>query len=50
VFAGALRSVFISGEVAYTQTSSGIVYDSDPDKEYDEIKNKLAATREVLIS
>jgi anthranilate synthase component I len=48
VFAGALRSVFISGESAFTQTSSGIVFDSDPEKEYEEIQNKLAATRRVL--
>lgn len=47
-FALALRSLFISGDYAYTQTSSGIVYDSIPENEYFEIQNKLASMREVL--
>lgn len=47
-FALALRSVFITGEDAYTQTSGGIVYDSVPRKEYAEIQNKSAAMRRVL--
>lgn len=47
-FALALRSLFISDEYAYTQTSGGIVYDSVPEKEYDEIQRKLAAMRKVL--
>lgn len=47
-FALALRSLFISGDYAYTQTCSGIVYDSRPDQEYDEVQRKLAAIREVL--
>ena len=47
-FALALRSVFISDNDAYTQTSGGIVYDSVPKKEYEEIKNKSAAMKEVL--
>ncbi len=47
-FALALRSVFISGKEAYAQTSGGIVYDSDPEKEYQEIQNKLAAMKKVL--
>ena len=33
-FALALRSVFVSGRDAYAQTSGGIVYDSEPKKEY----------------
>lgn len=48
-FALALRSLFISDEYAFAQTSGGIVYDSKPDKEYDEIQRKLAAMKEVLI-
>ena len=48
-FALTLRSLFISGESAFTQTSGGIVYDSKPDKEYDEIQRKLAAMKEVVI-
>ncbi|MDO8481484.1 MAG: anthranilate synthase component I family protein [bacterium] len=47
-FALALRSVFISGKSAYTQTSGGIVYDSVPAKEYDEIKRKSAAMKAAL--
>jgi anthranilate synthase component I len=47
-FALTLRSVFISGEDAYTQTSGGIVYDSVPKKEFDEIRRKSAAMKEVL--
>jgi anthranilate synthase component 1 len=47
-FALTLRSLFISGTEAYAQTSGGIVADSIPEKEYEEIQNKLAAMRKVL--
>lgn len=47
-FALALRSIFIAGTEAYAQTSGGIVYDSESKKEYQEIKNKLAAMKKVL--
>ncbi|MBU0999798.1 anthranilate synthase component I family protein [Patescibacteria group bacterium] len=47
-FALALRSLFISDKYAYSQTSGGIVYDSVPEKEYDEIQRKSAAMKEVL--
>lgn len=47
-FAIPIRSLFIKGDYGYTQTSSGIVYDSLPEKEYAEVKNKLAAMRQVL--
>lgn len=47
-FAIAIRSLFISGSDAYAQTSGGIVADSDPEKEYEEIQNKLAAMKKVL--
>lgn len=47
-FALALRSLFISGKYAYTQTSGGIVSDSIPEKEYDEIQRKATAMRKVL--
>jgi anthranilate/para-aminobenzoate synthase component I len=40
--------LFVSDNYGYVQTSGGIVADSDPDKEYEEIQNKLAAMREVL--
>ncbi|MEK7065100.1 MAG: anthranilate synthase component I family protein [Patescibacteria group bacterium] len=43
-----IRSLFIKGDYGFTQTSSGIVYDSAPEKEYAEVKNKLAAMRQVL--
>ena len=42
-FAIPIRTLFVSGEYAYTQTSGGIVYDSLPANEYQEIKNKLGA-------
>lgn len=48
-FALALRSLFISGDYGYVQTSGGIVYDSDPEKEYEEIQRKLAAMKEALL-
>jgi anthranilate synthase component 1 len=47
-FSLTLRSLFISGEYAYAQTSGGIVYDSNPEKEYLEIQRKLAAMKKVL--
>ena len=47
-FALTLRSIFIVDDYAYTQTSGGIVYDSMPEKEYDEIQRKLAAMKKAL--
>ncbi len=47
-FAIAIRSLFVSGKNAYAQTSGGIVFDSDPEKEYTEVERKLAAMRKVL--
>lgn len=47
-FALTLRSLFVSGERAYAQTCGGIVYDSEPEKEYEEITNKLAAMKKTL--
>ena len=47
-FALTLRSIFISGTDAYTQTCGGIVYDSEPEKEYEEIRNKAAAMKKAL--
>ncbi len=49
-FAIAIRSLFISGEVAYIQTSGGNVYDSNAKDEYLEIKRKLSAMHSVLES
>lgn len=47
-FALPLRSLYVAGEYAYTQTCSGIVYDSLAEKEYEEVLRKLAAMKEVL--
>jgi anthranilate synthase component 1 len=47
-FALTLRSLFISDSYAYTQTCGGIVYDSEPEKEWDEIQRKSAAMRKTL--
>lgn len=43
-----IRSIFINGNIAYTQTGSGIVADSKPHKEYQEIINKQKAMEEAL--
>jgi anthranilate synthase component 1 len=47
-FAIAIRSLFVSGENAYTQTCGGIVSDSKPENEYQEIQNKKEGMRNVL--
>lgn len=47
-FAIAIRSLFLADTYGYTQTSGGIVADSDTDLEYQEILNKLAAMKKVL--
>ncbi len=43
-----IRSLFTNNEFAYIQTSSGIVFDSKPKKEYQEIIHKLSAMKKVL--
>lgn len=48
IFALSLRSLFISGDYAYAQTCSGIVFDSEAEKEFDEVERKLQAMKEVL--
>jgi anthranilate synthase component 1 len=47
-FALAIRTLFVSGSRAFTQTSAGIVADSQPEKEYDEILGKLAGMQKAL--
>ncbi|HVZ58372.1 MAG TPA: anthranilate synthase component I family protein [Patescibacteria group bacterium] len=47
-FAIAIRTLFLAGESAFTQTSGGIVLDSTPEGEYQEIQRKLAAMKKVL--
>lgn len=44
-----IRSIFIKGDNAYTQTGSGIVADSKPEKEYQEILNKQKAMEMALL-
>ncbi len=48
VFCLAIRSLFCVGDDCFAQTSAGIVYDSDPEKEFTEVCNKLAAMKQVL--
>lgn len=47
-FAIPIRTLFVDGGYAYTQTCSGIVYDSQPEKEYHEIQKKLEGMRKTL--
>ena len=49
-FAIPIRTLFVSGEYAYTQTCSGIVHDSNPRKEYEEIERKLMGMKNTLAS
>ena len=48
MFAILIRSLFVKGESAYTQTGSGIVMDSIPEKEYEEVLNKQKAMEKAL--
>lgn len=43
-----IRSIFCDGDVCFSQTSAGIVYDSNAEKEYNEVKSKLAALIQTL--
>lgn len=43
-----IRSIFCKGDYCFAQTSAGVVYDSDPEKEYKEVRCKLAAMEQVL--
>ena len=47
-FAIPIRSLFASGEKAYAQACGGVVYDSTPKKEYEEVMLKLKALDIVL--
>jgi anthranilate synthase component 1 len=44
----ALRTLVLKGGVAYAQAGGGVVYDSDPGREYDETQNKLQAVLQAL--
>jgi anthranilate synthase component 1 len=48
IFAIPIRTLFIDGDNAYTQASGGIVYDSTPQNEYDEVQRKMGAITQVL--
>ncbi len=43
-----IRSLFVKGKKSYIQACSGIVIDSDPVAEYEEVQKKLASLRDVL--
>ena len=43
-----LRSIHVLGSTAYWQAAAGIVADSDPQAEYDEVLHKTRIAREVL--
>jgi anthranilate synthase component 1 len=43
-----LRSMHVHGSTAYWQAAAGIVADSDPQAEYEEVLHKTRIAREVL--
>ena len=43
----AIRTMIIKDKKAYVQAGAGIVFDSDPTKEYEETQNKARALMEV---
>ncbi len=44
----AIRTFVVNGEMCYLQAGAGIVYDSDPEREYNESINKMKANLEAL--
>ncbi len=44
----ALRTLVLKDGVAYAQAGGGVVYDSDPGREYEETENKLRAVMQAL--
>jgi len=44
----AIRTLILQGKTAYLQAGAGIVYDSVPEKEFEEVQNKLMALKEAL--
>lgn len=44
----AIRTFILQGKRAYLQAGAGIVYDSVPEKEFEEVQNKLMALKEAL--
>ncbi len=47
-FAITIRTLFANGNNAYVQAGAGIVYDSVPEKEFEETENKMKALINVL--
>ncbi len=47
-FAMPIRSLFCSGNRCYNQACAGIVFDSDPEKEYDEVAAKLTGIKRTI--
>ncbi|MFW5703797.1 MAG: anthranilate synthase component I family protein [Patescibacteria group bacterium] len=43
-----IRSCYLNGSHGYTQASGGIVFDSVPENEYEEIQRKMGAITDVL--
>jgi len=43
-----IRSMFISNGEGYTQAAGGVVWDSTPEGEYNEIQNKLAGMQKAI--
>lgn len=43
-----IRTFVLKGDTIYLQAGAGIVYDSVPEKEFEEIQNKLLALKEAL--
>lgn len=44
----AIRTIVMQGKTAYLQAGAGVVYDSVPEKEFEEAQNKLMALKEAL--
>lgn len=44
----AIRTIVMKGNTAYLQAGAGIVYDSVPEREFEEVQNKLMALKEAL--
>lgn len=44
----AIRTMILKDKIAYMQAGAGIVYDSNPEKEYEETLNKLKVLMEVI--
>lgn len=44
----AIRTLILKGKTVYLQAGAGIVYDSVPETEFEEVQNKLKALKEAL--